>query len=1400
MLMPIGGINDVSLKSAMSKMQDIKNTYAKSSSTADEFLRKQLKDHQPQGFRNRLVYSMSSADTPPPYYKLRRAIIWISFCLLLVWVIYATYTIYNDKGAICGNNPTLNGLSYFALAVLIIGGFTYWVSIDQQLKFKSWLRRIPMFWNKAMDSGVTPYFDPEHYILSNGRYAKVHNIHIDADELGLPIVDLSTPLNSFNMGIYRNYYKDIALLSKRWCEANHDKMDNLLRMYLLDRTRIVVVGATCMIVKAYSGEHLLIHKSNYANFIADQRKSTQWNMLDKLARSVKDYQEKNIIGITYFANKLLEPTTSLPMTSANDPVNSYYHKLLEEIAAIIRSSSAFIDLGYVINGLIGKRTEYSIGNILEKLFNANIRLLTERTIKTNNIQELINNTSKNSSDQTISVLDSIRMMVSDNEFTAAVSQDTNLAATADKLILIATKGFTKDEAIRNGLIAMPIGTTMRNDAYPIPLRFLPTYAKSYNDAMQFIKSYNAGYIQKHGRFPMLKDVKTYFEKRQFYQAANLREASINAQLQVDRVRDILNPIEQAKLATTVMNEQLTRATTAKEAISQEIRKLELDLQKLDTVSKQVSSPKEVAAVQNMAKDRNMQLVAKEKHLADIIVVHKELDQKKQEVSTIAQKIATINNNIDDQKKYLSQANQEVEQQLKTISNIESAIKTKTAESAKARQELTAELNTLNIENQKKDQVIANLSKKIDELNGDTAMQEEEKQRKVQSLLNQISYIEAEHAKLRQTDSQNQKKISMLQQTIKDNDMILALAQSKLKDQETVLLEKSAALDVATAELSDLNNQSLSHTEMIARMASDIEQLGVNNKVLTEANKQLSMRSTSLVSELNNQLANKESELNQVSEEKEAIKRKLANDQQIRLRLEEKLKNQENLLTNERKAAEARINGVSVDNKETLAKYQQLRNKNAQLTIMKTLIANQTEKQKNKVAELEDQLRRLNANSSLSEQEKLKIKQENQNQMNILAETQAQLDRAKATYANNVAALQAENDRWRDANNNIISEKDKEIANKIEEHMRVIAEYKSQLKDLADHNNKQSSEFSRLKEVEQVALAEKKLHQEQMSKLQAALEKEVLDKEAQSAQFLQKASQNCSKVAAMLKPALANQTYIFRNLDFPRARIIISDKAPILRLKDGDIKRMTLLSMGITNNTFINDAGKQKLIASIAKLAVGTDKQKGLYPINSTSGTETLLTSTTSGRVIAMMVSSYKAFVSQPWVHEAIANVRKCVEIRNDSDFDIIKTISAFLQNMEIILNPQSGLMTTALKYVGYDKLATVSDNESAISLVLEYAYNAKTYAYEKATDTEEKEDQGIVSEYFNKFIVMMDSLISDKPKKKKSKANPEQVATDNESKYANALAEEINIVNVLPQETPMPIPPPKGNSVKVSYI
>ena len=232
------------------------------------------------------------ADEISPSIKLKTKVIWACFIIIVIWLILLITRLVINDWDIEWKSDIIFIISTAVMGIAAAAG-TVILGLNPVIKYRmmSAIQNIPNRWNSLIDSGATKYFDTTQYKIKNGKWEPIGTEFIQCDSHGLPIVSNQTPLNSFNVGIYRKYYKMVFHVLDK-LEQNTLQMcrnDKELRLIFQleekvkdfydifkEQTRLEVIGETCMIVKSWNRGSMLIHKSDYFNFMYDLIKNTGW--------------------------------------------------------------------------------------------------------------------------------------------------------------------------------------------------------------------------------------------------------------------------------------------------------------------------------------------------------------------------------------------------------------------------------------------------------------------------------------------------------------------------------------------------------------------------------------------------------------------------------------------------------------------------------------------------------------------------------------------------------------------------------------------------------------------------------------------------------------------------------------------------------------------------------------------------------------------------------------------------------------------------------------------------------------------------------------------------------------------------------------------------------------------
>ena len=212
----------------------------------------------------------------------KKTLLFVSLIILVAWIIVSViciglygYEVWEGSNKVYNIFTVIAGISL----AIAYGSYRSLASLRDSVEYI--INQIPRKWHEFIDSTYTPYYTPEIYTILKGKYRRIVDKNIEADDVGLPIVDITAPLVSFNSDIYLTYYGPFLddsteivntisnyLISKDIFDAKskakhvYDSLNNIMM--------IVVVGKNCMVVRPRVREDLLIHKSNYHTFIGQE--------------------------------------------------------------------------------------------------------------------------------------------------------------------------------------------------------------------------------------------------------------------------------------------------------------------------------------------------------------------------------------------------------------------------------------------------------------------------------------------------------------------------------------------------------------------------------------------------------------------------------------------------------------------------------------------------------------------------------------------------------------------------------------------------------------------------------------------------------------------------------------------------------------------------------------------------------------------------------------------------------------------------------------------------------------------------------------------------------------------------------------------------------------------------
>ncbi len=284
---------------------------------------------------------------------VKKTILSICLIIILAWIaVVVTISASFDYDIWSGENRTFNVFTIIVGICSIIAYGTYRTMPSIKNKVRVVLKRIPEGWRSFMDSGTTPYFTPEYFIIKKGRYAKALDESVQADEYGLPVLKQGDdfnlrdiPLSSFNMTIYRRYYDPLL----NWLiRVKDDTIAQVLETPQLNRvqrlpekislffdniksiTRVQLIGRNCMIVKPFHKPHLLIRKEAYLSFIKDANDDNSWKLEVRRLRKDDEHDMSKLSGLRWLLSKTI--TTS---SYSKFPNQALYERVYMELWALM---------------------------------------------------------------------------------------------------------------------------------------------------------------------------------------------------------------------------------------------------------------------------------------------------------------------------------------------------------------------------------------------------------------------------------------------------------------------------------------------------------------------------------------------------------------------------------------------------------------------------------------------------------------------------------------------------------------------------------------------------------------------------------------------------------------------------------------------------------------------------------------------------------------------------------------------------------------------------------------------------------------------------------------------------------------------------------------------------------
>lgn len=284
---------------------------------------------------------------------VKKTILSICLIIILAWIaVVVTISTSFDYDIWSGDNRPFNVFTIIVGICTIIAYGTYRTMPAIKNKVRVALKRVPEVWRAFMDSGTTPYFNPEYFIIKKGRYAKALDESVQADEYGLPILKQGDdfnlrdiPLSSFNMTIYRRYYDPLLNWPVRVKEdtiaqaLETPQLNGVVKLpqkislffdSIKTITRVQLIGKNCMIVKPFHKPHLLIRKEAYLSFIKDANDDSSWQLEARRMRKDDEYDISKLAGLRWLLSKTI--TTSAQQKFPNQAL---YERVYTELCTLV---------------------------------------------------------------------------------------------------------------------------------------------------------------------------------------------------------------------------------------------------------------------------------------------------------------------------------------------------------------------------------------------------------------------------------------------------------------------------------------------------------------------------------------------------------------------------------------------------------------------------------------------------------------------------------------------------------------------------------------------------------------------------------------------------------------------------------------------------------------------------------------------------------------------------------------------------------------------------------------------------------------------------------------------------------------------------------------------------------
>ncbi len=1255
---------------------------------------------------------MVDKSNPIPFHKLRQAIIVIALSILIIWIFIIANWSYHDSSILCGSNHNANMLSLVAFGSTILGLITYWLSPDSRSKIRSWAYRAPMLWSYLLDSGDSSYFNPDQFVIKHGRYQKVPNTMYKSDQFGLPIInDLSVPLNSFNYDIYKRYHANILDSSKHWQMKSDNKNRQLINEFILEKTRIKLIGNTCMIVKSRSGEHLLIHKSKYAEFLEDQwGTDSYWRALDMRRAFALKIQIDNASGVEYFAKHLANDESARLISNS---AKNYYDPLIKEMATMYAfDPTTTSELTKVIT-MISNDTvsSYSLQSITNKLIELKLaELVKDKLNDPNKIQSVLLQDTKDTAQSLESIFSNL---ISESEFLTKSNPDTELIATKNALDQLAGVDSERFLSTLNTIsitdnIKSPIGNN-----YIYPINKLPRYA---SDLLKFhINRYMTEYNHKHSISTQWNEFKSKHSSSigpdvmDIQSATNIiqpnpedvpipdevSEANMNAtNALVMSMHQSLNTNMRtaqylADSSIELVDTQLAKINSASSELNKMMNKLTKDVNDIGRTVASIPDAHELRPIAIQYHNGYSNALADAKILADANARQRlELEQAK-----------VFNEQIINENKH---RNAELNSLRKTVEGKSMALATMTQQAVKLAETLKSTTNALEFNKHKIESLaqqvvdIQNQSQHdiqaLQELNALTQQQSQlELTAQHQFQLNAIQHEREQLNAIVHAQQERLKSISneqeQLKSTIDQQEKLKASLENDQSNQIKTIKDQSDQLSKQSEELKQFNEKTIELISTLAEKTQQIETFEERNKKMIRSNLKLRMlaaaNNEAKSKELENQIEQikqKESEIEQSKKSLEiahvneltmgeVIQKKKNKDKQLKAMLLVKDK----LLSNLHKRKAADMSKLSAQNQQLIQSYDKLQqaNNDAQLEIQqlqlqidagKQLLQSSSDVENQRIKVLEQERIAIEASYALADEDK------NAQIKRIVDERDAQLQRMKTeaeVYVEQISNLEKEAVVKQEQANTLqqqliqaeatIKNFDTTVAADLSKANNEILELKKQITTNATQANvhmheEQKYADERSREDQRV----KKLEQELSTQLRL-LETKLLESEAK-----QKANIN------VLRSACDN---IMIELN-KRSKITIKMIPP---LGDTPVKIQINSRLISRLNDQINAYQAGRVIA------ISKDLMEILMKVIPINQAYPEYLNETNGKMITFIYSMFKAIDNHPDIIDARKSLQDCTSLHIE-DFKLLDKCELFVETAESVFDDPAKLETILRVY------------------------------------------------------------------------------------------------------------------------